>query len=353
MDIRQQRLTNQRLAENPFTTAAEVVAWLGAVQAQDYAGAKWAIAQRSNGLTEATIEETFAAGAILRTHVMRPTWHFVTPEDIRWLLALTAPRVNAAAASYYRKLELDEATFARSNAVLVKALQGGKQLTRPELAVILQQDGIATTDLLRFSHIMLRAELDGVVCSGALRGKQQTYALLAERAPQAKTLERAEALAELTRRYFTSHGPATLPDFVWWSGLTVRDARVGLELARSHLLQEVSNGQTYWRPASSLPIDPVPPRAYLLPAFDEYTVAYKDRTAVLDPLYIGQTNSDVLNPVIIIEGRAAGTWKRKIKKEAVVITLNLFRTLTEAENQAVAIAAAQYGHFVERLVVLA
>lgn len=353
MDIRQQRLTNQHLTGNLFTTASEVVAWLGAVQAQDYAGAKWAVAQRTTGLTNAAIEQAFAAGAILRTHVMRPTWHFVTPEDIRWMLALTAPRVKALNAYYCRKLELDEATLGRSNDVLAKGLQGGNQLTRPELAAILRQFGLPADNLLRIGYIMGQAELDAIICSGALRGKQHTYALLDERAPQARTLERDEALAELTRRYFSSHGPATLPDFVWWSGLTTSDARAGLELAKLHLVREVSDGQTYWLPASPLPVNAAPPKVHLLPAYDEYTVAYKDRTAILDPVYTEQARNGIFNPVIVVGGRIAGTWKRTVKKEAVVIALSLFTSLTEAENQAVVVAAKQYGDFLERPVVLA
>ncbi|MBE7556293.1 MAG: winged helix DNA-binding domain-containing protein [Anaerolineales bacterium] len=353
LDIAQLRLSNQHLAGNPLKTASEVVAWLGAVQAQEYAWAKWALGQRTTGLTDAAIEQALAEGSLLRTHVMRPTWHFVTPEDIRWLLALTAPRVNATVASYYRKLELDEATFARSNAVLAKALEDSKQLTRPELAAILQHAGIATADLLRFGHIMLRAELDAVVCSGALRGKQHTYALLDERVPQAKTLEHDEALAELARRYFTSHGPATLADFGWWSGLTMRDARAGLEMAKSHLVQEVSDGQTYWLPSSRPPVNVTSPAVHLLPAFDEYTVAYKDRRAILDPAYPPQAKIDILNPAIAVDGKIVGTWKRTIKKDTVVLTLNPFTALTEVENQAIAVTTQQYAAFLELPVVLA
>ncbi|GAB4417131.1 MAG: winged helix DNA-binding domain-containing protein [Anaerolineae bacterium] len=345
LDIINRRLNNQNLVGTALEKPEEVVARLGAVQAQEYAWAKWALGQRATGLTDAAVERAFNEGAILRTHVMRPTWHFVTPADIRWLLALTGPRVNVAMASNYRGLELDEATFARSNAVLAKALQGGKQLTRPELAAILQQAGIATADLLRFSHIMLRAELDAIVCSGVLRGKQHTYALLDERAPQAKTLERDEALAELTRRYFTSHGPATLADFGWWSGLTMAEARAGLEMAKPHLVQEVIDGQTYWLPSSPSPVNITSPTVHLLPAFDEYTVAYKDRQAVLDPAYPPQAKSDILNPAIAVDGKIVGTWKRALKKETVMITTNFFTLLGPAETQAMAEAAQHYGAF--------
>src|SRR5438876_11845959 len=161
LDIAHQRLHNQRIAGAPFEKPVDVVTWLGAVQAQDFAGAKWALGLRMQGATDESIEQAFADGTILRTHVMRPTWHFVAPADIRWMLTLTAPRVNALNASYYRQRALDDDIFKRSNAILAKALQGGKQLTRVELASVLQQAGIATGDLLRLTYIMIRAELDG------------------------------------------------------------------------------------------------------------------------------------------------------------------------------------------------
>nr|MDQ6908888.1 winged helix DNA-binding domain-containing protein [Chloroflexota bacterium] len=231
LDIAHVRLHNHHIAGTKLAAPDAVVRWLGAVQSQDYAGAKWAVGQRMHDTTDAALDQAFADGAILRTHVMRPTWHFVAPADIRWLLALTAPRVNATNAYHYRKHGLNDATFARSNAALTNALRGGAQRTRTELASVLQQAGIATNDL-RLGLIMMRAELDGVVCSGARRGKQFTYALLDERAPPAETLARDEALAELTRRYMTSHGPATVQDFVWWSGLTMTDAKAGLEMVK-------------------------------------------------------------------------------------------------------------------------
>lgn len=352
LDIAHQRLHNQHISGTPFERPEDVVQWLGAVQAQDYAGVKWAVAQRAHGITDADMDQALADGTILRTHVMRPTWHFVAPADIRWMLSLTAPRVNALNAYYYRKLGLDDSIFAKSNAVLAKALQGGKQLTRPELASTLKQAGIATDDLLRFGHIMGRAELDAVVCSGALRGKQHTYALLDERAPQAKTLERDEALAELTGRYFASRGPATVQDFVWWSGLTTADAKAGLEMAKTHLVQAVIEGQTYWLSPSMPTAKVASPTAHLLPVYDEYTVAYKDRSAVLDPVYAKQAGNGIFSPVIVIDGKIVGTWKRTFKNGAVVMASNPFIAFTAAEGQTLAAAARRYGEFLGMPVVL-
>ncbi len=352
LDIAHRRLHNQLITQQMFEKPGDVVQWLGAVQAQDYAAAKWAIGLRLQGATSDDIEQAVADGAILRTHVMRPTWHFVAPADIRWLLALTAPRVHAASAYYYHTLGLDDAIFTRSNAALAKALQGGKQLTRLELVSVLKQVGIVTENL-GFLYLIMHAELDGIVCSGARRGKQFTYALLEERVPQTRTLDHDEALAEFAMRYFTSHGPATLQDFVWWSGLTMADARTGLAMVTSELMHEVVDDQTYWF-AASAPLAPstkeLSQTAYLLPNFDEYTVGYKDRGAVIDASHTERFDSrgSVLNNVLVLDGQVVGTWRRTLKKDVVIITPNLFIPLTTAETCAFAAAANRYGAFLEK-----
>jgi Winged helix DNA-binding domain len=354
-DIAHQRLHNQLISRQTCERPEDVVQWLGAVQAQDYAAAKWALGLRLQGSTDDTIEQAFSDGTILRTHVMRPTWHFVTPADIRWMLALTAPRVKAASAYYYRSLELDDAIFTCSNDALVKALQGGKQLTRAELASALQQAGIATDNLQRIGQLIMRAELDGIICSGARRGKQFTYALFDERVPQTRTLDRDEALAELARRYFTSHGPATLQDFVWWSGLTVADARAGLEMVTPQFMHEVIACQTYWFSTSSPPAYDLSQVIYLLPNFDEYTVAYTDRSAVIDESDMTKFDDrgNVLNNTIVLNGQVIGTWKRTLKKNTVIITPNLFSSLNEAETHAFAAEANRYGAFLGLSVIAA
>jgi DNA glycosylase AlkZ-like len=350
LDIAHQRLHNQRISETSFEKAGDVVRWLGAVQAQDYGAAKWALGLRLQDVSDNDIEQAFAAGAILRTHVMRPTWHFVSPADIRWMLALTAARINATNAYYYRKLELNDAIFACSNAALAKALQGDKQLTRPELVSVLQQAGITADDGLRFTLIVMRAELDGIICSGARRGKQFTYALLDERVPQVRTLDYHEALAEFVLRYVTSHGPATLQDFVWWSGLTTAEARVGLEMVKSQLMHEIVDGQTYWFATSAPPAprtNDLAHTAYLLPNFDEYTVGYTDRNALFDMSHAKKFDSrnNILSNVMVLDGQIIGTWTRTVKKDAVMITPNLFIPLNEAETRAFAASANRYGAF--------
>lgn len=354
LDIAHQRLHNQRIAAAPFENPGDVVRWLGAVQAQDYLGSLWALGLRMRSAVAAEIEQAIADKAIVRTWPLRGTLHYVAAGDVHWMLGLSAPRTIARDARRYRQLELDEATFAKSRRVLARALQGGRQLTRPELAAALNRAGIST-DGQRLMHLLNHAALNGLVCYAARRGKQFTFALLDEWVPAAKTLERDEALAELARRYFTSHGPATLQDYVWWSGLQTADARSGLEMAQRHLAQEVIDGKTYWLSPSTPAVKSATPAAYLLPPFDEYTVAYRDRSAVLDSSYAKQVNvgNGIFSPVIVINGQVVGTWKRTLKKGAVMITPGPFTPLRRAETRALTAAARQYGAFLELPAVLA
>lgn len=335
-----QRLYQQRLATNHLTKPEEVVAWLGAVQAQDYLGGKWAIAMRTENGTDDVVEQAFQEGRILRTHVMRPTWHFVTPDDIRWLLELTGPRVNALCGTYYRQTGLDEATLLRSHAVIERALEGGHSLTRAELGAKLEEAGVSTTGL-RLGFIMMHAELHALVCSGPRRGKQQTYALLHERAPQAKSLPREEALAELTRRYFTSHGPATVRDFAWWSGLTVADVKQGIALLGAELEEQVIDGQSYWFAAAMPPQAIDNGAAYLLPTFDEFLVGFSG----YDEARRNGGNL-VFESSLLINGEVMGSWKRTLKKQNVTIEIAPFAPFTREQGEAIQAAAQRYGEFV-------
>jgi hypothetical protein len=358
-DIAQWRLHAQHLTGTPLKTAADVVGWLGAVQSQDYAGAKWAVAQRTNGLTDADLDQAFADGSILRTHVLRPTWHFVTPADIRWLLAVTKPRVHALNAYMYRQCELDETLLRRSSDVLANALVGGRQLTRTELGASLAQAGIVAEGI-RLGYIIHYAELEAVICSGARRGKQFTYALLEERAPQAKRLDPDAALAELAKRYFTSHGPATLKDLTWWSSLTLAEARMAVELAGDQLTSAVIAGQTYWFAPGSplpsrLPADAQAPQLFLLPNYDEY-ISYADRSAIFHPRDAEKMDPKthiVYGHFIVINGQIVGTWQRTFKKGAAVIQQSGFRPFTPAEQAAVVGAAHRFGEFLDMPVVFA
>jgi hypothetical protein len=355
LGIAQQRLLNQRLVGTRFKRPEDAVQWLGAVQSQDYAGARWALGQRTERATDAAVDEAFAKGTILRTHVMRPTWHFVMPADIRWMLALTAPRVNSAMAYYYRQMEVDDALIARSNAVFEKALRGGKQLTRVELGKVLQTAGISATGV-RLGFLTARAELDAIICSGAPRGKQHTHALLDERVPTTKPLTRDESMVELARRYFVSHGPAQLQDFVWWSGLTMADTRRGVELAKSDLASEVIEGKTYWFGASMKAAKPAAgTHIHLLPNYDEYFISYKDRSAVSDPSLFKDRASIVeylYGYIVVRDGLVIGGWKRRIDRGKVTVEVRLPISLNTDGRAALKVAAEQYGAFLGKPVVL-
>jgi len=345
LEIARQRLYNQRISGEKFKKTADVVKYLGAVQAQDYAGAKWALGLRLQKSSDSSIDKAMANGDIIRTHVLRPTWHFITPADASWMIDLTAPRINAAAGTWFRKLKLDNAVFRQSNDALAKALEGGKQLNRAEVMAVLNHAGVATDDL-RFIHLLMRAELDKVICSGGRQGKQFTYALFDDRVPPC-TLPKEEALAELALRYFISRGPATLQDFTWWSGLATVDAKLGLEIAKPHLAKMNVESREYWMAKDTPVINNKTPMAHLLPAFDEFAVAYKDRSAIVNPKYLKLALHVIFNPSIIVNNQVVGTWKRTVKKDAVEIILNPFGKLNKIQAGAVEIAAGKYRKFIQ------
>src|SRR5262245_28258490 len=352
-DIARLRLHNQRIAGATLERPADIVAWMGAVQAQDYLGALWAVGLRMRNAVEADIERALANRTIIRTWPMRGTLHFVAALDARWILELLAPRTVAnIARCFLRRFDLDESAFARSKELFERALQGGKRLARTAMYTVLEEGGVSTAGQ-RGRHILWRLAQDGAICFGAREGKQQTFVLLDEWAPKAKRMSRDESLAELAKRYFTSHGPATLQDFAWWSGLTTADATAGLEMAKRSLGQETINGQTYWLASSTPARKDSSPAAHLLPAYDEYTVAYKDRSAALNPKYAKLPNygHGIFNPTIVVDGQVVGTWKRTLKKDTLAISPSPFTELKRAETRAIAEAANRYGKFLGASVV--
>ena len=343
MDIARQRLRNQHLARPQFDKPSDVVAWLGAVQAQDYLGALWALGLRTTAANQGDIERAIADRTIVRTWPLRGTLHFVAPGDVRWMLKYLASRVVARSALRQKQLELDEAVIARSTKLFVGALEGGRQLTRGAMYALLEAARISTGSG-RGLHILWRIAHDGVICFGTRQGRQHTFTLLDEWVPRAARMpERDEALAELARRYFTSRGPATLHDFGWWSGLSSADARSALEMARPHLLQARIDGQLYWLSWSSS-ATAKGSRSFLLPAFDEYTVAYRDRSAVVAAKYA----TNALSPTIVIDGQVVGTWTRAFQKDTLVVTPRPFRKLGDAGARAVSAAARRYRRFLAR-----
>lgn len=341
--IAKYRLANQQLAGTSFTNANALVAWLGAVQAQEYAHSKWSLGLRLPQATDTEIEEAFTNGSVLRTHLLRPTWHFVTPEDIRWLLLLTAPRVKAVNMYMHRKLELDAAVFNRCTDILIKELEGGKQRTRSDLNAAFTQNGIVA-DGPRLSYIMMQAELDGIICSGARAGNQFTYALLEERVPPAAFISREEALAELAKRYFQSRGPATSIDFATWSGLTISDARKGIALVSSFLIREQLGDKEYYFPPHFSASEKEVNHLYLLPLYDEFIMGYKNRDAILQFRNSLLSTSFLFDNTVVIDGQIEGTWKRTIHKTCIDLHYQFFKPAKKTYS-ALKDAAKRYEQF--------
>ena len=345
-DITSIRLLNQQIALSGFKTAKELVGWMGAMQAQDYNQAKWAIGSRLPHITEEQIESAFNQGEIIRTHLMRPTWHFVSADDIYWLLELTAKQIKSTTKSRHRDLGLTENDLKKSKEVFIKSLEGNRSLTREELGDQLNRAGINTFEQ-RLPHILMEAEIDGIICSGGIQGKKQTYAMLAERVPAKKTFSKDEALAILAKKYFTSHGPASLSDFIWWSGLPVSDARKALDMNKSNLISATLENETYWYAEPVSVTSPLSDSVYLLPAFDEYLISYKNRSAAItaDHHKKAISNNGIFWPVIVVNGQISGVWKRTLKKDKVLIELDHFRPHNKKEMQLITHAADKYGYF--------
>jgi hypothetical protein len=347
-DILRLRLANQRLSV-PVSDPAELVTHLGAAQSQDYPAARWAVGLRLDSPRVDAIEAAFADGRILRTHVLRPTWHFVGPADIRWMLALTGPRIRASVAAYTRSLGLNESTLATTSATIGRALRGGKSLTRAEIGGVLRDAGAVAADGATLGSIVLHAELEAVVCSGPRRGNQHTYALVDERAPAVPTLDRDAAVAELTWRYFNSHGPALARDCGWWSGLAVAEINRGLEANASRLQSRTVDGRTYW--FSATPPDlraPGAGSAYLLPNYDEYTVAYRERDLYYDRAAnaTGDPRQDVpFRHVLLVDGQVMGRWTATQRQDRVEIELRWSIAPTPEQQQAMEAAATRYATF--------
>ena len=324
-----------------------MVASLGAMQAQDYLGTLWAIGLRLPAATEAKIEQAIADRAIIRTWPLRTTLHFVAAADVHWLLEFLGPRIVAAVGLRHEQYGLDKTALTRIRKVLVKALQGDQQLTRDEIYGWLKGAGISVEGQ-RGYHILWRMGVDRVICFGPRRGKQQTFSLLEEWVPKVRDLEQDAALAELTLRYFKGHGPATLPDFVWWSGLKISDAKAGLAMVSAQLESLTVNDRLYWMQPGMPRLGKRAPVVNLLPGFDEYLLGYRDRTAALDPLHaqkIQPGSNGMFSSTIVVNGKVTGTWRRVLAKKSVKIRTNLFRSLTKGEARGLEEAIRRYCAF--------
>jgi hypothetical protein len=311
------RLTNHRLFGTQLQTPEAAVAWMGAMQAQDFNMVKRAVGIRLANAANATdtmVEDAFNQGRFLRTHVLRPTWHFVAPENIRWMLDLSAARIKSSSKARDRDLEITETLYTKTNRIIATALEGRTHLTREDLAKELEKANI-NADTPHLYHFLMRAELEGLVCSGAMQGKTQTYALLDKHASAGRPLPREESLARLADIYFKSHGPAALRDFAWWSGLSLTEARNGLEAVKAGFVAETMEGKTYWVDPACRNVLSAPstePSVLFLPAFDEYIIGYSDRSAVIPADYNSKavSSNGVFRPTIVVNGQVAGIWKK-------------------------------------------
>lgn len=349
-EILRLRLENQALVRSSFRKPEDAVAWFGAMQAQDYLGSLWAIGLRTQRATEASVESAEARRAIIRTWPMRGTLHFVTPADARWMLKLLAPRViSRNAARLKREVDVDASVVARSRGIVERALEGGKRLERAAIYAALEARRIRTANS-RGLHIVLWLAMEGTLCMAGRSGKQHTFALLEEWIPKSRHLAREEALAALAHRYFSSHGPATTRDLAWWAGITAKDAQTAIDGARPSLAHVVVDSATYWwnEPPRSLRRNTVAakagPQVRLLPAFDEYAVAYENRSMLSgDPKR--RSKMGLLNPAVLVDGRVVGSWKRTIDKRSVSIETRLWRPLKRAEHAALQEAARRFAAF--------
>lgn len=343
-EIAMVRLHNQQLTSTNFKEPAELISHMGAIQGQDYSGAKWAVGLRLRGVHDTSVEEAFADKTIFRTWLMRGTLHFVAAKDIHWMLDLLAPRIITSNMRRYWELELDEKTLKHSNNVLKEALEGDKELNRKELLLILQKRRISTEGQ-RAAYLLQRASLDGLICQCGMENNNPIYMSM-DSIPKTR-LKREEALVELTRCYFKSRGPATIGDFMWWSGLLAADARAGIESVASEFIQERVGDAIYWY-SGSKPYMPNMPVAHLLPTYDEYLFAYRDRSASVN---LKKTINGLKNhyrPTIAINGQIVGTWKRTFKKNTLLMEYHPFKILKKDENHALIEAEHFYREFMSK-----
>lgn len=353
-DIPALRLVAQQLTGTAITTAEDMVHYLGAMQAQDYAMSKWAIGTRLP-VTEQTVEQAINEGRIVRTHVLRPTWHLIAAADAHWMLSLTAPHIRKAYTTMGNRLGIDAAFLKNSNKIISKLLAKNQHLTREEIMKHIKLPGEMANDF-RPSLVMMHAELEGIACNGAMRGKEPTYALLDERVAAPKPIGRDEALARLARMYFTSHGPATAADFAWWSGLPAADVKKAVDFVRGEF-EIIQDGKTAYlvHHKHIASFGKAPETTHLLPAFDEFLISYQDRTASI-PLELQKhafTRNGIFKPVIVVNGKVVGIWKRTFKKDTVLFEIEYIMPVSKKMQKEIVALARKFGDFCCRTVVVA
>lgn len=347
-NIRNIRLQSQHLVNKAFSDPKELIEWMGAVQAQDYNMAKWAIGCRLLTSTNKIIEEAFDRGDILRTHVMRPTWHFVSNDDIRWMVKLSSKKIISAWKSYDKKYQTDEKQYTRWLNQIEKLLEGNRHLTREEIKEEFERIGTIISPH-EMNHCMMNAEALGIVCSGAVKNKKQTYALLDERVPKTRDFTKEEALFKLATKYFRSHSPASIDDFIWWSGLSTSDAKNAINLIKNNLLSEKYDSKELYIYDATAYKNSLDENLHLLPAFDEYIISYKDRTHVLprEHYHKAFNNYGTFYPILVYNGNVIGNWKKEEKKSKTIITSELFINYIIINNHLLEMNSNRYQDFMK------
>ncbi|MFA6542033.1 MAG: winged helix DNA-binding domain-containing protein [Bacteroidota bacterium] len=333
------RLFNQHISGTPYTKPGELLSFMGAMQAQDYAQAKWAVGLRLPGTTGADIEKAIVRKQIVRTWAMRGTLQFVAAKDYRWLHSLFTSKFLNTNSSRNRQLGLDGKIFNKANSLIVKSLEMEKLLTRSEIGKILKTSGIAT-DQNRLSHILHFATMNQLICFGPRKEKEFSFVLLDDWIPSPKTLPRTKALGELAKRYFISRGPATLQDFIWWSGLSAADAKTSLETVSHLLIRESFNGKEYFLSndaTDSKHLDGGANRIFLLAGFDEYLISYTDRSASLNPKFNAKAiyNNGIFHPTIVMGGQIVGIWRPIVKGKSITMRSEYFTKMTTTQLKSV------------------
>jgi len=345
LDVARWRLRSQHVVSPFAVSAREAVGSLLAVQAENFSQAAWAVASRTHNPDQADLATLLDDGAVMRTHVLRPTWHFVLAEDIGWLLDLTGPRVRRVTGQQLRSAHgLDERSIDQAVAAVMAALASRGQLTRAQLADELRERGIPGSGQM-LMILLAHAELDGLICSGGIVDGEHTYALMGERVPTLRRLGRTEALAELALRYFTGHGPATERDLAYWATLTLTDVRAGLQQVRDRLDWFQHDGRTFWHGPGDVPCGPQEPVGHLLQILDETYRGYQHSRWVLDAAGDVPRTRETAAGMALVDAQLRAAMRRTIANDHVQFDLWPYRAMARPEIEALDQAARRYGKY--------
>lgn len=327
------RLYNQLLIEHSFKEPSEIVSWMGAMQAQAFEMAKWAIGVRLKNSTVGSVEKALNSAQIIRTHILRPTWHFVSAEDIHWMFELSNPRVKPIYISYCKMSGIDESIISKTNKMMEKLFENEKHLTKNEIGEALENRKIKIEPQL-LNAIISRAEMEGIICNGKIKGNKQSFTLLHEWVPKKNSISKEEALERLARKFFTSHAPASLQDFAWWSGLTATECKRALELIKHDFVSETINERIVWLKNDTQIVETTELSNLLLPPFDEFVVSYKDRSEIIEKNHYGKvmTKNGLFDPTIMYNGEIIGSWKKTTKKNKFEIDLSFFEKTSKKKQ---------------------